>query len=642
MPDRRNAYLRRLDDETVDISVQEPDAVIDRLLEASLRAGLGRKDFQKLCSETCLAVTLEVPSASWVTPLVQVIGRICREAEVVSVMPPRKRGDPTPFSEAKAAKAFGNAKSVIAITTDRANLLPNSFMAAADLTARLAIPDLRSVQKVIEETCVGSARSLRKSDLVGLSLYHIVYSIRPGTARASIDRLRAAAVARSNATISWTDAPLVDDLVGYGEAKIWAQRAVGDFARLRAGENAKLVACLLAGAPGTGKTRLVQSIAKTAGLTLVETSVASWFSRSTGDLDGVVKSLVEVVDRALEVSPSLLFLDELDAIPSRATLSGRGSDWWTPVITGFLLEIDRLKASGRPVLLVAATNHADRIDSAMIRPGRIDKTVVMTVPEGEDLVGVFRQYCGSALTDPEIRSAVDIVGSATGAQVVAWIEEARRRAEDDGAADFELRHLLGAMIPSDPRPPELLRSVAVHEAAHAVVALALGVKVDRISILGSGRIGGVTSVLSGALARRTEFEEHLVIALAGRVGDEEFGEGADAGAEADLAMATRLAAIMRGTAGLVDTLVHNDPDALAMRLASDRTFADAVESDLVRAKARARKILLSHRNLHEAFVGALLQKRVLTEEDIEIIARDDEPSEAKSTKSPAKRRRAAV
>lgn len=297
--------------------------------------------------------------------------RICRNVVVVGAVPPRSRSDTPSFDEARASKSLAEGKTVVVITTDRRSLVPSSFLSTSNLIGNLETPSVEAARRVIEATCTGSARGLKKDALIGLGLYHLAYAIRPGCARTTIDRLRSTTLAKSTATVEWADAPLVDDLLGYGEAKVWAQQVVTDAARHRAGETVRFVSCLLAGPPGTGKTRLVQSIAKTAGLTSITTSVASWFSRSSGDLDGVVKSLVDIVDKALQSAPSLLFLDELDAIPSRTTLSSRGRDWWTPVITGCLLEIDRLKASGKPIVLVAATNHADQIDPAMIRPGRI-------------------------------------------------------------------------------------------------------------------------------------------------------------------------------------------------------------------------------------------------------------------------------
>lgn len=613
-----NRFLSDLRDEFVTSSDRAP-GVVDHLLEASLTTALGRRGMKKLRGEGALAVVLEVPSATWIDPLEDTIRRIRDDAVVVGVVPSKRRTELSTFNEAKAAKSLSAGKAVVVLTTDRRSLVPVSFLSAADLTGDLETPPVEAVRRVIEATCVGSARGLKQSD-AALGLFSLAYAIRPGPARATVERLRAATRAKSTATVEWADAPLVDDLEGYGEAKVWALRVVDDAARHRAGKDVRFVSCLLAGPPGTGKTRLVQSIAKTAGLSLVSTSVASWFSRSSGDLDGVVKALVEVVDRALQAAPALLFIDELDSIPSRTTLSPRGRDWWTPVITGALLEIDRLRGSGKPVVLVAATNHPEAIDPAMIRPGRFDRTIEMKVPEGADLAGIFRQYCGQDLSREEIGSVVELIGSATGAQVVAWVEAARRRAAIDGDA-LELRHLLDAALPPDPRTPDELRGIAVHEAAHAVVALARGVPVRRLSIVGRGTSAGTTAVDGASTGRRVDLEAHIAIALAGRVGDEIWGGGADAGAVSDLRVATSLAAAMRATLGLADSLVHYEPSELARRLAVDRDFAATVEEDLIRAKVAARTILIERQDLHVEIVEQLIARRVLDGPAIEAIER---------------------
>lgn len=617
----RARFLTRLEDETALVSAPRDAHVVDRLLEASLNAALGRRGMKTFHGEGGLAVVLEVPSASWVAPLEDTIRRIRPDSEVVGVVPSKRRSDSSIFREDRAARTLAEGKAIVVVTTDRRGLLPNSFLSAADLVADLETPTLEAVRRVIEATCTGSTRALKKNDLDGLALFHLAYAIRPGPARASIERLRAATRAKVAETVEWAGAPLVDDLQGYGEAKLWAQRVVSDAARLRAGEEVRFVSCLLAGPPGTGKTKMVQSIAKTAGLSLISTSVASWFSRSSGDLDAVVKCLVEVVDRAMQSAPALLFLDEIDAIPSRVTLSARGRDWWLPVITGCLLEIDRLKTSGKAVVLVAATNHPESLDPALLRPGRLDRTITIAVPADQDLAGIFLQYCGTNLTREEIGSVVEIVGSATGAQVVAWVEEARRNAETDGGV-LGLRHLLDVLLPPDPRSPEEIRGVAIHEVAHAVVALARGVPVKRLSIISSGAIAGTTSLNGASMARRSDFETHLAIALAGRAADELFGLGADAGAEADLRAATHLAGMMRATMGLGDTLVHYDAGLLGQRLLMDRGFADAVEDDLVRAKAAAHAILLDYSRLHAEMVEQLITRRVLDASAIEAIERD--------------------
>ncbi|KFL30300.1 hypothetical protein JP75_17200, partial [Devosia riboflavina] len=89
------------------------------------------------------------------------------------------------------------------------------------------------------------------------------------------------------------------------------------------------------------------------------------------------------MDEVLVNEPAIGFMDELDALPNRATLDNRGRDWWTPLINLFLTEIDRVRKSGKKVLLLGATNYYDRLDGALIRPGRLQQRVSVLPPRTE-------------------------------------------------------------------------------------------------------------------------------------------------------------------------------------------------------------------------------------------------------------------
>ncbi|MFJ5489510.1 AAA family ATPase, partial [Hansschlegelia beijingensis] len=186
---------------------------------------------------------------------------------------------------------------------------------------------------------------------------------------------------------------------------------------------------LLHGAPGTGKTMLARSIARTLGLPIVTTSVSEWFARTEGNLGDVAKAAQTFFDRLTAAAPAIGFLDELDALPDRDRLSDRGRDWWTPVITGVLLMIDRVRAERPSVILIGATNHIDRLDEALKRPGRFDRHIEIRPPETvEELSEVLRHHLGHDLGDRDVTRAARLGLGATGADAEAWVKQARQRA----------------------------------------------------------------------------------------------------------------------------------------------------------------------------------------------------------------------
>lgn len=590
-------------------------SALDRLAEACVVEALGRRGRIRLASSATLAVVVEVPANTWITPIAEAVERIAPKTKVVQATRSfSKSGSGISFDEERAIQSLGNGQTVVAVTATK-DLMPEAFLAALDLEVTIGVPAITSIRHVIREVCTGSPHGLKIGDVAGLGLIELATAIRPGSAKETIERLRRCSANKVRVTLTFPNAPLVADLVGYGDAKTWAIQAVEDFAEIRAGKPTRPTSALLAGPPGTGKTMLAQSIARSADVRLVATSVASWFSTSRGDLDGVIKAMQTSFHAAVEAAPSILFLDELDALPSRERMSSRGADWWTPVITGALLEVDRLRTSGKPVLLMAATNHGDHVDPALRRPGRFDRVIDVQIPEGNELAGIFRQHLGSDLTDAEIGTIVRLVRRATGAEVVGWVETARRLAAAAGRP-LTRDDLLTATIPTDLRSHDELRRVAFHEAGHVVAALTLGATVKEVTILEKNGAAGRTAIAVDSTDTIEALRAQMVIALAGRASDEILGSGPGAGAAEDLAAATRIAAACRASFGLAGSLLHVEPEAIQHRLLHDDRFARDVEGDLRAAHARAQAIVTEHRDLVEEVASELVRRRVLDNADL--------------------------
>ncbi|WP_284247411.1 AAA family ATPase, partial [Methylobacterium haplocladii] len=226
--------------------------------------------------------------------------------------------------------------------------------------------------------------------------------------------------------------PPLADLAVTGPALAYARGLVADIARVRAGRlpASALEGCVFYGPPGTGKTLLARCIAAEAGVPFVATSVGEWFSTTNGFLDGVIRGIDAFCDALLQAAradgTAIGFLDELDALPDRATLSSRGRDWWTPVVNHALLRIQALREAG--VVLLAATNLLDRIDAALLRPGRFDRSHWVGPPDEAARVVILRGHLGPDLPQADLVPAARLAGQATGAVLAGHVKAARARA----------------------------------------------------------------------------------------------------------------------------------------------------------------------------------------------------------------------
>ena len=393
--------------------------------------------------------------------------------------------------------AFG--RSVVLITQDM-SLVPPVVSAALDLTLVIEPPTAKHVRRVINLVTGGAARGLADADLAGWTFEQIVATIRPGsTARECVNRLkRERAVPNVTANDGTPDLGI---LPLFGPAKNWADEALRELERQRSGEIAlaDIENVLLYGPPGTGKTLLAKSFAKTANLPFVATSMAAWFTESDGHLDGVLRQAEAFFQTLLDAAPCVGLMDEIEALPNRATMNPQHREWWSGLVTGILLSVTKITEAKRGVILIGATNYRDQVDTALLRPGRLGRHVLVRPAESEDEVALLlRFHVGTDLTADEISRAAAAAGIPTAAEVECWVKAARRSA---GAAERALAidDLLRHMSQGDERTPAELYECALHEAGHAVAAIAMRFDLRSVSIIARGQSGGVTRWTAGQL-----------------------------------------------------------------------------------------------------------------------------------------------
>lgn len=376
------------------------------------------------------------------------------------------------------------------------------------------------------------------------------------------------AVGRSRAKIIEAERPTTcfDDIAGYDGVKQEISEVV-DFLRhparyTSAGAKGPR-GVIMVGPPGTGKTLLARAVAGEADVPFLSVTGSAFVEMFVGVGASRVRDLF---GEARKRSPSIIFIDEIDALGSRRAGGARlgGNDEREQTLNQLLAEMDGFDQSSGIVVL-AATNRPDALDPALLRPGRFDRQVTVPLPNQTERAAILAVHARDKFLAPDVD--MDAVARATpgfsGADLANLVNEGAINAVRDDRTRIEPhdldaardRVLLGRRESSNALLPEERRSVAVHESGHALVA-ALCEHADpvaKVTILPAGVTLGVTEQLPEA-ERRLYSESYLKDLLAVRLGGRAaelvaFGEGST-GAANDLAGATQIATRMVREFGL--------------------------------------------------------------------------------------------
>lgn len=404
--------------------------------------------------------------------------------------------------------------------------------------------------------------------------------------------------------------PRLNDLHGYGQAAVWAAdlvRDLEDFGNGRLDWRDVDAGCLLFGPPGTGKTLFASALAASSGLPFIATSFAQWQGSRGGHLGDVVKAMREIFALAEKNAPCILFIDEIDSIPARGG-SKEYDDYWRPIVNGMLECLDGTSRREGFVVL-AACNDPSRLDPALIRSGRLDRRFEIGLPDEAALARIFAHHLpGGDVTAFETAATV-LAGTTSGADVARIAREARRAARRAGR-EIRADDLLQIAIPPETRSAETVRLVSVHEAGHAIAAMAMGALVEALSTISDNGAGGsVRGEHGDSCGRLGDLESRVVILLAGRAAEEVVLGEPSAGAVQDLQEATKLVSQIVGHLGLGGRLVSDG-----------QASTPEVEARLRDLYGRTLRLIGEHCAAVDALAQIASEKRVLGKKALEAFA----------------------
>lgn len=405
----------------------------------------------------------------------------------------------------------------------------------------------------------------------------------------------------------------LEELVGYGAAKDWALELKRDIDDWRAGRiawNDVDGAILLSGPPGCGKTTFASALAKSLDAHLVIGGYASWISHGEGHQGDLIKAMRASFAEGRDHAPSVILIDECDAFVQRGSIGHGRSDEWMRGVVNSLLECVDGAIEREGVIVIAAANDVSGIDSALRRSGRLDRHIQIGLPDAEDRVAILEQHLGIQL--PKLRVVPDRTAGMSGADLERVAREARRLARRDGVT-VNIKQVMKTLPKRERRSSDEIHALAIHEAAHAVVAAALGF--ECLEVIISKDRGTDDGIAGVAIIRHREgqhdvswFMDRIAQLLAGVAAERMvFGTHAE-GCVADLAEASNTAAYMLSSLGMGETLVsdgHRDAVSLIQARSFDPLLRRRVEDILQDQLGRARDILEEHWSAFDEVVELL-------------------------------------
>lgn len=408
---------------------------------------------------------------------------------------------------------------------------------------------------------------------------------------------------------------------------------------------------LLVGNPGTGKTMLARAVAGEADVPFFSISGSEFVEMFVGVGASRVRDLFA---KAKKNAPCIIFIDEIDAVGrKRGSGMGGGHDEREQTLNQILVEMDGFETDTN-VIVLAATNRADVLDPALLRPGRFDRRTMINLPERKDREAILKVHFKNKPVDSSVNldklaaktagsSGADLANIANEAAIIAARRNAKEISNKDLTEAFE-KVAIGPERKTKVMNDAERRMTAYHEAGHAIVGHVLpdSDPVHKVTIIPRGGTGGVTWFLPPEDKSYTnvyEFKDILARALGGRVAEKVvYGDdGITTGAGSDLRKATEIARDMVIEQGmgkkLRDQVFHEDNGGMVFdKITHERPYSDETAkliddevAELMREATRRAEAVITdetNRQVLDKLVDELLEKETLDEDEAVLILKD--------------------
>lgn len=411
---------------------------------------------------------------------------------------------------------------------------------------------------------------------------------------------------------------------------------------------------LLAGEPGTGKTLMARAVAGEASVPFFSISGSEFAEMFVGVGASRVRDLFA---KAKKNAPSIIFIDEIDAVAHKRDARGGAGREDEQTLNQILVEMDGFD-NDSGVIVIAATNRVDMLDKALLRPGRFDRHVNVTLPERKDRLEILNVHFKNKPKEKNVdldalaaktagSSGADLANIANEAAITAAREGHKEITNADLTEAFE-RVAIGPERKSKAMNEHERKVTAYHEAGHAIVGHVLpdSDPVHKVTIIPRGRTGGVTWFLppeDRSYKNIYELKDILARAMGGRIAEKlVFGpEAITTGASSDLQNVAQLSKEMiveEGMGSQTRNLVFPEGDTGYYTIATSKPYsektAELIDQEIKslsdEAAKRAEDVLRANKPALDKLAEALLQHETLEEKELEPILKDAQmPASAK-------------